>query len=156
MAKRGEYDSLVTIARPTGVTLLAMGVLMIAVFYFIRLAQAIAQWQVLAGIRDSLPLYLAANGAVWGIIALVLAWGLWQGRLWASRLTRWAALLFAAFYWVDRLFVQTGAGRSVNTLFVAVMTLVLVWSVFWILTRRKTRLFFGELHAHQPENTKIT
>ena len=147
MHSSGENSSPERYSRPTGVTLLAVGVLIIAVYHLVRLAQAIAQWQTLAGIRDFLPLYLSLSGAFWGIAGLVLSWGLWSGRSWAPRLTRWAALLFAAHYWVDRLFLQTSAGQSVNTLFVTAMTLILIGWIFWILSRRKAHRYFGELHA---------
>jgi glucan phosphoethanolaminetransferase (alkaline phosphatase superfamily) len=143
-------------SRPHGVTLLAVGVLIIAVYHLIRLIQAIVQWQTLGEIRDYLPLYMIVSGAFWGIAGLLIGWGLWSGRSWAPRVTRWVALLFAIFYWVDRLFVQTAAGQSANTVFVVVMTVVLLGWIYWILSRLRTRLFFGELHAYQPKNSETT
>lgn len=151
-----ENLSLERTSRPPGVTLLAVGVLIIAVFNLIRLAQAIVQWQTLVGLLEFLPIYMTVSGAVWGISGLFLGWGLLSGYPWAPRITRWAALLYAAYYWLDRLFVQTGAGQSANAVFVAVMTLILLGWIFWILSRRRTSLFFGELHAYQPENQETT
>jgi len=140
--------------RPTSVTLLVLGVLILAAISLIRAIQSVAQWHFLAALQEYLPFYLAASGVIWAGVGFFLAWGLWRGRPWAPRMARWFAVVVAIFYWLDRSIVQTSAGRSSNALFVAGITLILLVLVFWITSRRKSQSFFGVSHGLRSEVTK--
>ena len=141
--------------RPSGVTLLAGLVLIVAVVYLIRFALAIINWELLTELLPISPAYLAVSGLVWGVALPPLAWGLWRGQRWARRWTMIALLVFSLYYWCDRLLMPGYPGRNVNWLFSAgVNLLLLAWS-WWILSRPKARAFFGELYERGPENPRV-
>jgi hypothetical protein len=132
-------------SRDRSVTLLALGVLTFAGISLLRLYQVLVQWGFLAEILPFSPLYLALTGLVWGLVGLVLGWGLLRGRTWAPGFTRLVALAFLIYFWLDRLLL---ARQTTNWPFAAVMSLLVLALVFWTLSRRKARIFFGEWHEH--------
>lgn len=133
------------ISRPFSVTLLVLGVLIIAIVNGIRFILAISQWEFLNDILPISPIYLVLSGLVWSLILLPLVWGLWRGYSWAPRLTMISSLAYTLYYWLDRLFLTTNYGGQ-NWPFVIVFNIILLISIYWILSRRKARAFFGELH----------
>lgn len=136
------------VPRPFRVTLLALGVLSIAVLNLFRLVQTIQEWSFLSGLLTIPPLYLALSGLGWGLVGLVLAGGLWLGRPWAPRLTRLASLAYCLYYWLDRLLLVNPAIWRTNLPFTAGATLILLIIVLWILSVRKVKAFFGEIYVY--------
>jgi hypothetical protein len=67
-----------------------------------RLVLSIQQWSFLADL-GIVPLYIAISGLVWGLVWLVLFWGLWRGRAWVRRGMQAAAPLYALYVWLDRI-----------------------------------------------------
>lgn len=135
--------------RPTGVTLLALGVLSIASIHLIRLIEAIRNWTFLQEVLPFTPAYLALSGLVWFVALPPIAWGLWRGRAWASRFCARAAWLFSLYYWLDRLFLRSSAA-AVNQVFAFGATVLLLLVVHWVLSRPKTRSFLGADRAPGP------
>ena len=144
--------------RPTSVTLVALGVLTIASLHLIRLILAIIDWHFLETLPGISPIYLVLTGFLWSVICLPLWWGLWRGLSWAPRLTRWAALAYVLYDWVERGFLtwrnfrQTGLSPALpwlsdipaNWSFWVITTVILLAYIFWTLSRPKARAFFGE------------
>ncbi|MGW8251537.1 MAG: hypothetical protein ACWGO1_12905 [Anaerolineales bacterium] len=130
--------------RPLSVTLLVCGVLTLAGINFLRFAVSLQQWVFLNSTLPVNPLYLSASGLIWAVTGLVLAAGLWLRRAWAVRATQLAALAYSLYFWVDRIFIAQGAGR--NWLFVLAANLLFVFIVFWILSNRKAKAYFGAMH----------
>jgi len=138
--------------RPLGVTLLACLVLIVAVINIIRLVEILQGWAFLVELLPFSPAYLALTGLVWGVVGLSLTWGIWQGQSWAPLFTGLAMLTYSVYYWVDRLLMPGNTDRNSNWPFAAsVNLLVLAWG-FWILSRRKSRNFFGEMYERKPES----
>lgn len=133
--------------RPFGVTLLALGVLILAGINLDRFIEAIRLWEYLSQLLPVSPLYLAVTGLVWGLAGIPIALGLWRGWRWAPRLTRLGVLAYLLYYWVDRLSIENQSGQSVNLPFAAGATLVILVYVFWLLSLRKVKNFFGETHG---------
>jgi hypothetical protein len=138
------------------VTLVAYGVLILGVANLTRLAQALEGWSFLASVLPISPLYLALTGLGWGVVFLAAAWGLWLGRRWAPRYTQGAALAFAAYYWIDRLFVADAAATASSVPFAAVLTALILLFIFWAFSRPKVKAFFGASHDPGPENQTTT
>ena len=132
--------------RPFGVTLLALGVLILAGLNLNRFIEAIRLWGFLSRLLPVSPLYLAVTGFVWAMAGILIALGLWRGWHWAPRLTRLAVLAYLLYYWLDRLLIENQVGRQSNLPFAAGATLAVLVIVFWLLSLRKVKAFFGETH----------
>jgi hypothetical protein len=131
--------------RPTGVTLLAIGVLIFAGINLVRFIGSLQQREFLAGLLPISPFYLSISGLVWLVVGCILAWGLWLGRHWAVRATLVGVLAYSLYYWIDRLLLAAEK-PGYNWLFSVVTNLLLLGIVFWVLNNRKAKIFFGELN----------
>ncbi len=70
--------------RPLFVTLLAAVVFSLSAASFAGLITGLTRWQIFVDLGLSLPLLLRmVSGAVWGLVWLVFAWGLWRLLPWA-------------------------------------------------------------------------
>jgi uncharacterized membrane protein (DUF2068 family) len=128
--------------RPRGVTLLALGVLIIAVLNLTRLLTAIRIWLFLEEILPFSGLYLIATGLIWAGSGLPLFWGLWRGLSWAPDFCWIAAIAYLIYYWLDRLLLANHPGRQANLPFAAGASLVVILLIYWILSRPKTKAYF--------------
>jgi hypothetical protein len=150
----GEHDSLSDqlesppdrlVARPLGVTLLIVVVLIFTGLNLLRLILTIQSWNFLAGLLTVSPWYLALTGLVWTILGCALIWGLWLRIAWAPNVARLLSGIYVLYYWVDRLFVADRSGLEASWPFTLVICLVLLLWIFWLFTRRKIRNYFGFL-----------
>jgi hypothetical protein len=141
--------------RPSGVTHLAWLLLLVAGWNLARFGQSLVQWSVLSELLPFSPYYPAISGAVWGVSGLVLSWGIWRGLPWVRRLY-WLYLgAYTLYFWIDRIVLAGYPGRNQNWPFLASVNL-LVWAYsLWIMSRKKTRTFFGEVHEREPKNSTI-
>lgn len=140
--------------RPFGVTLLALGVLSITGLNWVRFVLAISRWQFLGSLPGVSPLYIALTGLVWGVVGILLFWSLWRGLSWAPRLMQAVLLTYAAYYWLDKIFLvernalnnqgSLSAFLPLNWPFTVTMTVLLFIVTVWILSRPDTKAFFGE------------
>ena len=128
--------------RPAGVTILALLVLSCVGFGLVRLVQAISQWDFLLSLRSFLPVYLATSAILWVSIGLAVFLGLWFGKWWAPNAARVASILFLIFYWVENLWVNDPAGRSVNQFFMIGVQLALLAFVFGNLAHPAAKQYF--------------
>jgi len=93
---------------------LTLVMLVFSLFGWLRLQQAVSNWGFLIqlGIQPG-PLYLAAGGALWGLLGLTAAVSLWYRLSGAVVFTETTAVVFAASYWLDRLaFSRSAVGQS--------------------------------------------
>jgi hypothetical protein len=135
--------------RLLSVTLIALGVLTIACLSLLRLVLSLVQWQFLSTLEGVSPFYQALTGLVWSVTGFLLSWGLWRRKPWARMAAVWWTLLYALYYWLDRLFLagllKSGEPPS-NLAFAACVTVMILAFVFWTLSRPKVKMIFGELH----------
>lgn len=132
--------------RPTGVTLLGWGVLIIASLNLVRFIQAVLQWDFLAGLHGAAPLYIALSGLVWGFLAYILAWGIFKRAGWVPVWARLGVLAYGVYFWLDRWLVQQSSDRWTNWPFILGMMVLLGGWILWTLSRPWNRTYFGELH----------
>jgi len=105
--------------------ILATAFLYLALMGWLRLQQALVDWDLLLqfGARPG-PLYLAIGGAVWGVLGLAGTVFIYTPRRW----TRWAplgiALLISASYWADFLLFTRSAEMMTNWPFALGVTLL--------------------------------
>jgi hypothetical protein len=128
--------------RPIRVTLLAMGVLTITSLHLLRLVEAVRQWQFLTELPGVSPLYLALNGSIWASAGLLLFWGLWRGHARAARFAPVYLLVFALYYWLDRIFIANPAVSLTNWHVTAALTVFGLAYMFWALRARASRNYF--------------
>ena len=95
--------------------MLASAFLYLAVMGFSRLQQSLLDWDILQslGMRPG-PLYAAISGGVWGVLGLGAAVLVFIRAAWAGPVVCGIALVFAASYWIDFLFLTRAAEMMVN------------------------------------------
>lgn len=127
--------------RPFSVTLLAIGVLTLALVGLVRAWQAIRLWDFLDTL-DVSPGYLVVTGLLVGLAGLPAIWGLWRGKAWSKRFTLAYIGTLLAFFWVDRVFMTRSQTTLINTPFAIGISLLLIILTSWILFRKPARQFF--------------
>ena len=127
--------------RPLSVTILSLGVLIIAIIHLVRFWQALAQWRFLELLLPVSPLYIAASGLGWFLVLLPAAAGLWLGKAWAPPLARLASIGYSLYHWTDSLILRRGAGTG-SWLFELGVTILVLTLIFAVLSRVKARHFF--------------
>ena len=138
--------------RPFSVTLLALGVLSITGLNLARFILAVDRWEFLEDLPGISPLYISLTGLAWSAAGLVLFWGIWRGLSWAIGFTRAVLLSYAAYYWLDRIFLaervavnaQGETFLPLNWPFAVTITAIILAVTVWILSRPDTKAFFGE------------
>jgi len=126
-------------SRPLGVTLLAVGVLIIASLHLLRLAEAVRQWEFLSGLTGVSPLYQALTGLIWAVAGLPLFWGLWRGHARAARFAPGYLLVFALYYWLDRIYIANPEVSLANWPVTAALSLIGLAFMFLVLRTRASK-----------------
>ena len=135
------------IKRPKTVTWLAIGVLTLATLYLTRFVEIVQTWDYLQTLPISVSVpYLAIIALIWSVIGVVLFFGLWKGKIWASANIKIISVLFAIYYWVDQMLLGVDPNRNVSNPFKIILTFAMLAAIFWILSRAQIRIFFGELN----------
>jgi hypothetical protein len=147
--KRIKQENNGQINRPASVTILALGVLSLALFNLLGLVQILSNWDFLKNLLPFTPAVLGLFRLSWGVAGLVISWGLWTGRNWAPNATRLTGLIYAANIWLYRLFLYAPAVKGSNNLFVAFVILSILILIFWALARKQAKQFFGVQHEHK-------
>lgn len=128
--------------RPWSVTLLAYGVLSIAIMNLIGFYQVVSSWEILQSLLPFSPAWLGAFKLLWGLLGLIIVWGLWMGVSWVPNLTRLACLAFVTYYWFDRIFLSKTVDREVNTLFMVLITIFVMIYTFIIMKSKQAQYYF--------------
>jgi hypothetical protein len=131
-------------------------VLFITGLNWLRFILAISRWQFLSSLPGVSPLYIVLTGLIWGIVGLPLFWSLWRGLSWAPRLVQAIMLTYAAYYWLDKVFLaerlalspqeSVSAFLPLNWPFTITITALIFLVTVWVLSRPDTKAFFGERH----------
>jgi hypothetical protein len=138
---------------PTGVTWLALGVLSLLIINLTRTVTTLQQWEFLSTLPLSAPpQYLLTSGLIWSILPLPVLWGLLGGKKWAPNAVKALSTLYGLFFWLEQWLVKINPLRTTNWLFSFVITIVLLFLVFWIPSREAVKNFFGENHERKSEN----
>ncbi|HJS30233.1 MAG TPA: hypothetical protein VJ768_11455 [Anaerolineales bacterium] len=135
--------------RPKSVTLLAVGVLILAGYFFLRAALATNRWELLLEYfpASTMPFYLVLTGVLWGCAFLIVGLALGRGIQWAPRLSRILAVLFAGYWWLDSLFLAVDPAVRGAGFFRLAATILLLAVTFWVLARPAAKKYFGELNG---------
>jgi glycosyltransferase involved in cell wall biosynthesis len=136
--------------RPLGVTLLASGVLSLAVLFSARLGFALQRWDVIGETSSVPPAYIALTGVLGSSCGWILTWGLWRGAGWAARLARRMVWAYLGYVWLETLVISLVTGQASNELrawlFQLGLSILLVLCVYLALSTYQAKLFFGEIN----------
>jgi len=86
---------------------------------------------------------LALSSLIWVILGSAIARALIKGRPGAPLALRIISALFALIFWADRIFLRVGENIS-NLVFIGIATLIGIVIVFWLLSRPKSLVYFGD------------
>ena len=120
---------------------------------WLRLAGALADWAFLASLPLRVPVaYLALSGLVWGLVGTAILWGLALRRAWAPRATRLAFVVYALYYWLDRLWLAAKGPQNANWPFAFLITVIALAWVFPLFSLTGVRAYFGVKHERTKQN----
>ena len=135
--------------RPLSVTILFLIVLWVTIHNGVRCGAAIGQWSALREFATPPgPLYIALTGLFWGLAGLPVLYGLYLGRPWARGATAAAVTLYAVYYWLDRLLVQSVPSRP-NWPFALAITIYVAGLTAEALLLPRNAIFFIEREHHE-------
>jgi len=130
--------------RPGILTVLSLVVLLIGVSHLFKFIQVLLNLRILQSLPLTVsPVYLAVDGLVWGVSGLILSWSLWTGRPWAGKAGLILALLFAAAFWIDLIWVSEPEQLQTRWLINLVFTALGLSAVFLSLNLTNSRIFFS-------------
>lgn len=137
--------------RPLSVTILASVVLCFSAWNILRLGASLANWDLLTTYLDPpWPYYLVSTGAIWSLSGLASFPGIWFGKKWAWHVCLAMIIIYASWYWIDRLFVQIQAGHWAFALVITLLLLIVL--VILLFSRNSLRYFQSEAHEQTTEN----
>lgn len=137
--------------RPFALKLLIVDLLFFSWMGWVRFQQALVDWTWLQSLPVAPdPLYLAASGAVWGLLGLAAGLGLWLRRGWSIGLARITAAWIALSYWLERLLLGRAPETQVNLPFALTLTALALFYTFGVLSLPRRRLGFAP-RPRRPE-----
>lgn len=140
--------------RPVRVTLLAGVVLTFTALYWVRFGAAVTSWRTIRQFTPEwLPWYLLVSGLVWGIVGLLVLWGLWRGRPAARVGTIGVAVVFGMYYWLDRIFIANPHTWHYRILFSLGLTALLLFLVYLGVGTPGAKDWFQQTANPEGENT---
>jgi len=127
---------------PWPVTIVLLFVLSITAWHGLRAWTTFANWELLSRFRAN-PIYTFATGIIWLVIGGVLFVILWKGNRIAPAFGLTASILYALWYWVDRLAIQTSPTTNIPfSIVIFIIGLVIFnLNLFW----PSSRAFFKEI-----------
>ncbi|MGB2962718.1 MAG: hypothetical protein WBB69_01895 [Anaerolineales bacterium] len=130
--------------RPWTITGLCVLVILISLYHFFGFIQVLLNQQILETLPLNVsPLYLAGNGLVWGVVGLILVWGLWKGYYWAWKAGLVLPLCFAVLFWIDLIWLAEPDRLQSRWLINLELTILGLSSVFISLALPSSRIFFS-------------
>jgi hypothetical protein len=140
---------------PTRITLAVVLVLITTAWNVVRvwgglsLAPALQKYAPFPG-----PAYIALTGAFSAGLGLVVTWAVLRRLRWAPRALLVAAVAYAAWRWVDRMFLQPTAGTGWP--FALVITVLLLAFIAAVTLDPRNRWYFGrEAHEREEQNRPL-
>jgi hypothetical protein len=88
--------------------------------------------------------YLVIVGLFWGGVGLILVYGLWWGRRGTPVVLRITTIVYAGYYWMDRLLLANPNVIAARWPFAIGLTFLLIGITIWILSRPIVQQYFRE------------
>ncbi len=151
---QGNQKALAFARRPFGVTILALGVLIIAVGNLIRLVQVVLNWSFLVSLPNISRFYMAITGAIAAGSGFLLVYFLWTGNRAGPKALWIFAPAYTLYFWFDRTLIAKDVVQlrsSSPLLFYIGITAISLALMIWVVTRPKTKAYFGESNDRKPK-----
>jgi hypothetical protein len=98
-------------------------------------------------------LYVAFTGALFSVVGLLILWAFWRRLWWTPRALLLGTWLYAAWFWADRLLLQSQ--EQANWPFVLVVTLILLSFLTTVSVDPRNPGYFGkEEYGREFEDRK--
>jgi len=125
------------------ITVLALIFLAVSLTGWLRLWQAVSEWNLLFELEMRPgPFYLAGGGAIWGLIGLPAVYGLWTGKSWAPLYARLAVVVYLLSYWLDRSMMVIYGEPPSNWVFTLLVSVFVTGFTFWVFNQNGSKRFF--------------
>lgn len=139
MKRIRKGSSLPAIPRSRRVTVLALGVLLMACLSLTRVILTVDDWDFLSQQAGISPPYLLLTGLIWTIAGWRAWFGLWWMKRWGADFIRGLALVYSTYAWLERLFLYDRPAQAPafqpllpeNWIFLVGLNLLLLIWVFW-------------------------
>jgi len=120
------------------VTLSLAAVLLLTAWNLVRFRTAIA-WESLFSEVGARPgaTYVAATGAIWGVVGLVALAGSMAAKPWAGYVLGLSAAFYSIWYWLDRVLLQPPRASWPFTLLLNAGLLALLLSTGYSMTKER-------------------
>lgn len=129
--------------RPLGVTLLSIVFLIISFFHLFKFLMVVLQYSSLSVLQMTVsPIYLTADGLIWGLTGIFLFWSLWTGKSWSSPAAIALSLVFCLAFWADRFWIADPNSLQTRWPFNLAVTLISQTGILLVLNLKSSRRFF--------------
>ena len=88
--------------------------------------------------------YLPVRTILWGIMGAAAGAGLFFGRSWSLRFTRWATVAYFLWYCADRLLLRSSTFARQALLFYGMLLFLACSLILWVLSRESTWTYLEE------------
>ncbi len=131
--------------RPKGIVLINYTLLLFSIFHLLKFSQVIIRWDILSSLALSIsPFLQGAEGLIWALSGLILAWGSWKRKSWAPAGILVGSLIFTLLSWI-KLFLTCESSVLKNRWPVnIVLTIIGLGTLVGILYQKSTRSYFGK------------
>lgn len=110
---------------------------------WLRFGRALAEGELIMGLLSpGLYGYLLLAGLTWGLLGLLVLWGVFRRTGWAPLLLRMAAVLYPALYWFERLLLWQVPSAQRNWPLMLLLTAAWFGLVVWGLRSARARAYF--------------
>ena len=130
--------------RPVGISIFAISILLITIYYFTRIVQVLRNWSTIADFPLSVPpVYLIIDGLIWTSTGLILCWGLWKGKKWAPYGGAILSFLYMIFFWIDQIWISENPGLTSEWPANLIISLLGLGAIWIVLNHPKSKDYFN-------------
>ena len=141
----------ITVKRPRQITILGWFFFLVSIFHFLKFIQVIWNIDLLRSLPVAVsPLYLAADGLVWGLAGLVLSRGMWKGKRWSRPAAMLLSFLYSLVFWADKIWIAEPEGLAQRWPVNLILTIIGFGMISLILSRKSSHDYFRKNPAKIP------
>lgn len=142
--------------RPAGIIGLAVIFSLISLTHLFKFWQATLHWRLITELNSRVsPYYPAGDGLLWFVIALSLAWGLWNAKRWARPASQIASIFYCLEFWGDKIWIANPESLIRHWPFMLLITILGICLILSILKHKTSRDYFGVNPVKIPNKVQL-